>query len=246
MSTLNPSDIESITVLKDAAASALYGSRAANGVIVVTTKKGKEGKPVVNFKASVGISPDWATDNYETATPEQQLELYYENFWNAGIYYQNKTPEQASANALAQMNKRFNKHGYTFTAPDNTVNSLTVGGDRAGTFYNWDDVLFRTAVYQTYDMSVSGASDRSNYYSSLSYTKEQGRITINDYERITGRVNLNQKINRFIEFTTNINIARSEKSGFNDTRSTGSNYFLQSRNLLWPLYWPTDYVTGQP
>ncbi|HON54549.1 MAG TPA: SusC/RagA family TonB-linked outer membrane protein, partial [Bacteroidales bacterium] len=246
MSTLNPSDIESITVLKDAAASALYGSRAANGVIVVTTKKGKEGKPVINFKASVGISPDWATDNYETATPEQQLELYYENFWNAGIYYQNKTPEQASANALAQMNKRFNKHGYTFTAPDNTVNSLTVGGDRAGTFYNWDDVLFRTAVYQTYDMSVSGASDRSNYYSSLSYTKEQGRITINDYERVTGRVNLNQKINRFIEFTTNINIARSEKSGFNDTRSTGANYFMQSRNLLWPLYWPTNVVTGQP
>jgi len=246
MSTLNPSDIESITVLKDAAASALYGSRAANGVIVVTTKKGKDGKPVVNFKASVGISPKWATDNYEAASPEQQIELYYENFWNAGIYYQNKTPEQASANALSQLNKRFNKHGYTFTAPDNTVNSLTVGGDRAGTFFNWDDVLFRTAVYQTYDMSVSGASDRSNYYSSLSYTKEQGRISINDYERVTGRVNLNQKINRFIEFTTNINIARSEKSGFNDTRSTGANYFMQSRNLLWPLYWPTDYVTGQP
>ena len=67
MNTLNPSDIESITVLKDAAASALYGSRAANGVIMVTTKKGKMGKPTVTFKASVGITPDWATDNYEVA-----------------------------------------------------------------------------------------------------------------------------------------------------------------------------------
>lgn len=88
MSSLNPNDIESITVLKDAAASALYGSRAANGVIVVTTKKGKEGKPVISFKASVGVSPTWATSNFDAASTEQQVEMYYENFWNAGVYYQ--------------------------------------------------------------------------------------------------------------------------------------------------------------
>ena len=68
MSTINPNDIESITVLKDAAASALYGSRAANGVIVITTKQGKQGKPVVTFKTSVGITPSFATDNYEVAS----------------------------------------------------------------------------------------------------------------------------------------------------------------------------------
>lgn len=77
MSTLNPQDIESITVLKDAAASALYGSRAANGVILVTTKSGRLGKPVVNFKASVGITPSFATENFDIASPEQQVELYY-------------------------------------------------------------------------------------------------------------------------------------------------------------------------
>jgi len=244
MSSLNPNDIESITVLKDAAASSLYGSRAANGVILVTTKKGKEGKPVVSFKASLGISPKWASSNFEAATTEQQVEMYYENFWNAGVYYQGKTEAQASANALAQLNTRFNKHGYTFSAPDNTAKTLTIGGDRAGQYYDWNKELFRTAVYQTYDMSVSGASDKSNYYSSLSYTKEQGRVKINDFDRITARVNLNQKINDHIDFTTNVNIAKSNKSGYNDTRSTGANYFLQSRNLLWGLYWPTDYSTG--
>lgn len=244
MSTINPSDIESITVLKDAAASALYGSRAANGVIMITTKRGKLGKTSVNFKASVGITPSFATDNFEVATPEQQVEAYYENFWNADVYYRGKTNDIASANALKQLNNRFNKHGYIFTAPDNTVNSLTISGDRAGKFYNWDEVMFRTAVYQSYDLSVSGATDASNYYTSLSYTKDLGRSIINDFDRITGRVNLTQKVGKSIEFTTNINIARSNKTGFNDTRATGSNYFLQSRNLLWPLYWPTDYKTG--
>ncbi len=244
MSTINPSDIESITVLKDAAASALYGSRAANGVIMITTKRGKLGKTSVNFKASVGITPSFATDNFEVATPEQQVEAYYENFWNADVYYRGKTNDVASANALKQLNNRFNKHGYIFTAPDNTVNSLTISGDRAGKFYNWDEVLFRTSVYQSYDLSVSGATDASNYYTSLSYTKDLGRSVINDFNRITGRVNLTQKVGKSIEFTTNINIASSNKTGFNDTRATGSNYFMQSRNLLWPLYWPTDYKTG--
>ena len=244
MSTINPSDIESITVLKDAAASALYGSRAANGVIMITTKRGKLGKTSVNFKASVGITPSFATDNFEVATPEQQVEAYYENFWNADVYYRGKTNDVASANALKQLNNRFNKHGYIFTAPDNTVNSLTISGDRAGKFYNWDEVLFRTSVYQSYDLSVSGATDASNYYTSLSYTKDLGRSVINDFNRITGRVNLTQKVGKSIEFATNINIASSNKTGFNDTRATGSNYFMQSRNLLWPLYWPTDYKTG--
>jgi TonB-linked SusC/RagA family outer membrane protein len=246
MSTINPADIESITVLKDAAASSLYGSRAANGVIVITTKRGKQGRTVVNFKASVGLTPEWATDNFEAASTDEQIKMYYENFWNAGVYYQNRTPALASASALQQLNNRFNRHGYTFSAPDNTINSLTVGGDRAGKYFDWEDALFRTAVYQTYDLSVSGATDISNYYTSLSYTKEQGRIKLNEFDRITGRINMSQKVGKFVEFTTNVNIATSGKEGFNDTRALGNNYFMQTRNLLWGMYWPTDYVTGTP
>src|SRR3989339_157216 len=246
MSTINPADIESITVLKDAAASSLYGSRAANGVVMITTKRGKKGKPVINFKASLGITPDWATENYDAATTEQQIEMYYENFWNAGVYYQNKTVAAASTEAIRQLNNRFNKHGYIFSAPDNTVNSLTVTGDRAGQYYDWESQLFRTAVYQTYDLSVSGATDVSNYYTSLSYSKEQGRITLNDFDRVTGRINMTQKVGKFVEFTTNVNVAKSSKKGYNDTRALGNNYFLQSRNLMWGMYWPTNYQTGEP
>lgn len=244
MGSLNPSDIASITVLKDAAASALYGSRAANGVIMVTTKRGKLGRPVINFKAQVGLTPSFATCNFDIASPEQQAELHYEMFWNASKY-EGSSDAEASAYALKQMNKRFNKHGYSFTANDNTVKSLTIGGERAGKFFDWDKELFRTAMYHTYDLSVSGATETTNYYTSLSYTKQQGRSVTNDFNRFSGRVNLTQKIGRFVEFTTNVNVARSVQEGFNDTRSTGSNYFMQSRNLLWPFYWPTDYKTGE-
>ncbi len=246
MNNINPNDIESITVLKDAAASALYGSRAANGVILITTKQGKQGKPTINFKASVGITPSFAYNNYEVATTEQQVEMYYENFWNAGVLYENKTPAEASANALKQLNNRFNKHGYEFTAPDNTVKSLTIGGPRAGKFFDWEKELFRTAVFQSYDLSVGGGTETTNYYTSLSYTNDLGRVTTNSFDRITGRMNFGQKIGKYIELATNISISSSRMEGFNDTRNLGGNYFLQSRNLLWGLYWPTNYQTGEP
>ena len=259
MSTLNPADIESMTVLKDAAASALYGSRAANGVVMIQTKRGKMGKPQISFKATVGITPDFATNNFDLAPVEHQAEMYYEMFWNGkkmeidenGKYYVDEkiTDEAASAIALGQLNKRFNKHGYRFEAPDNTVKSLKIIGmddgvqNRDGKYYDWDKDLFRTAIYQTYDLSVSGATDKTNYYSSISYTKDQGRSVVNGFDRISGRVNVTQKIAKIIDFTTNVNLARTNKVGFNDTRSMNSNYFMQSRNLLWQMYWPTDYKT---
>ncbi|MDR2125941.1 MAG: SusC/RagA family TonB-linked outer membrane protein, partial [Prevotellaceae bacterium] len=251
MNSLSNSDIESITVLKDAAASALYGSRAANGVIVITTKKGKAGKPKIEFKTQISLTPEFATDNWEVASIDHQLELYYELWWNAE---KEDGATNAAANdvAIYQMNRRLGKHGYAFSTSDNTVNTLSITGltdgveNRDGKYFNWDDVLFRTAVYQNYDLSVSGGNDRTTYYSSLSYVKEQGRSVVNDYNRISGRVNLNQKVNDYIEFATNVSVSKGEKKGFNDTRNTSANYFMQSRNLLWPIYWPTDYKTGEP
>lgn len=249
MNTLNPSDIESITVLKDAAASALYGSRAANGVVMITTKRGKLGRPTVTFKASVGITPSWATKNYEIANVQDQTQMEYEIFHDIG----GDTDAEANAYALKQLNKRFGKYGYEFTSEGTgryahvNIKGLTDGVEsRDGKYFDWDDALFRTAVYQTYDLSVSGASEATSYYSSLSYTSDKGRAITNDFQRIAGRVNLAQKVGKHVEFQTNVNIAHTDQSGYNDTRNTNSNYFMQTRNLLWPFYWPTDYKTGEP
>ena len=249
MSTLNQSDIESITVLKDAAASALYGSRAANGVILITTKKGKLGRPTVTFKASVGLTPGWATDNYETASPQDNVDLLYQIFWDYRTSM-GRTPEDASSYSLGQLNSKWNMFGYKLSKPDTErygnikIEPLTDGQlqrvDDQGNliFFDWDDAYFRTAVYQTYDVSVSGGTENSTYYTTFSYTKDQGRVYVNEFDRLSGRVNLNQKVGKYFELGTNISVAHTDMSGYNDTRSTTANYFMQTRNLCGPFTGP--------
>jgi TonB-linked SusC/RagA family outer membrane protein len=252
ISSLNPDDIESITVLKDAAASSLYGSRAANGVVVITTKKGKLGKPVINLKSSVGITPDWATNNYETADVQSQVNMLYQVFYDYNVS-NGKTEQYANSNAISRLNTKFNKHGYKFeTAGTGRYENVKILGmtdgleNREGKYYDWNKALFRTGVYNTNDLSVSGATDKTSYYSSVSYTMDKSRISVNDFQRFAGRLNVNQKVGKYVELMSNVSVSKDNKTGFNDSRSTGNNYFFQSRNLLWPLYWPTDYKTGLP
>ncbi len=107
-------------------------------------------------------------------------------------------------------------------------------------------LILEQVLTRTNDLSVSGGDQNTTYYTSLNYTKDQNRIRVNKFDRISGRTNIFSEGGETPEFTTNIGIARNSQSGFNDTRNTGANYFYQVRNLLWPLYWPTDYKTGQP
>lgn len=252
MSTINPNDIETFTVLKDAAASSLYGSRAANGVVLITTKRGKIGKPQLNFRTSAGFTPTWATENYKPGTPQEQINYFYRIFHDyrtsAG-----QTDAQANTYALNRMKSRFGIHGYDFsTAGTGLYENVVITGktdgveNRDGKYFDWEDALFRTGLYQTNDLSVSGGNEQTRYYSSLSYTKEKGRAYTNEFDRVGGRLNLTQKITKWLEFGSNINVSHVDKSGYNDSRNTGTNYLYQVSNLLFPFYWPTDYKTGQP
>lgn len=268
MNTLNPADIASITILKDAAASSLYGSRAANGVVLITTKQGQSGKPKITLRSSIGITPSWATDNYETADVQAQVNMLYSILYDSRISA-GRTPAQANEQTLMRLNSRnwspgasygnpttaygFGIHGYEFSTQGTgmyenvLIKGKTDGIDnREGKYFDWEDALFRTGIYQTNDVAISGGNEITKYYTSFSYTKDNGRIRVNDFDRISGRVNLSQRIGKYVDFATNINIAKTTKSGYNDTRNTGGNYFMQTRNLLWPFYWPTDYKTGAP
>ncbi|WP_312192915.1 TonB-dependent receptor plug domain-containing protein, partial [Sphingobacterium sp.] len=179
MGNLNPDDIETITVLKDAAASSLYGSRAANGVILITTKKGKTGKPTVNFKSSLGFTPTWATDNYETASPQDQVNMLYQIFYDYRTS-NGKTEAEANTYALTQLNNKFNKHGYRFeTNGTGRYDNVSILGmtdgieNREGKYYDWDKALFRTGIYQDNNLSLSGGTDATKYFSSLGYTTDK-------------------------------------------------------------------------
>ena len=252
MNTLNPSDIESISILKDAAASSLYGSRAANGVVMITTKRGKKGEPRITIKSSTGFSPSWASDNYEAASTQDNVNYLYRVFHDYNTSG-GKTDAVANADAIRRLNVKFKKHGYFFETNGTGVGeNLMIKGmtdgveNREGNYFDWEKAYFRTAINQNQDISVSGGDDKTRYYSSFSYSKDEGRVRINENERISGRVNLEQKIGNYIEYSAKINVAQTELSGFNDSRNISSNYYQQTRNLLWGLYHPTDYKTGEP
>lgn len=252
MNTINPSDIESISILKDAAAASLYGSRAANGVVLITTKKGKVGRPKVTVRSSIGLSPSWATDNYEAASTQENVNYLYMVFHDYNTSA-GKTDAVANADALRRLNLKFNMHGYFFET-DGTgllenvhIRGMTDGiENREGKYFDWEDAYFRTGIFQTNDVALSGGTDMTRYYASLSYTQDKGRIKVNEYDRITGRVNLTQKIGKLFDFESLMTVANTNLSGYNDTRNLGSNYYEQTRNLMWGLYWPTNYKTGDP
>lgn len=251
LNSLNPEDIESISVLKDAAASSLYGSRAANGVVLITTKKGKTGEPKITLKTSIGFSPDWATDNWEPASTEDNLDYLYRVYYDAELS-SGGTAAASNAYALRSLNNRFGKYGYAFstngTGPGENlvIKGLTDGVlNRDGQFYNWKDEFFRNAINLTNDISVSGGTDKTTYFSSFSYTRNDGRVKINDYDRYSGRVNIIQKVGDYIEFGSNVSVSGSTLTGFNDTNNPGANYFQAVRSRLFGVYWPTDYKTGE-
>ena len=172
MASINPSDIEHITVLKDAAAASLYGSRAANGVILITTKKGKEGKTQVNFKANWGFS-DWAVKNREHVTGEQQHELTYEAFFNEGVLYKKMT--EGEAKNYAEMN----------------ANKFAPLRDH---YSDWETALFKkNAFNQNYEFSAQGGNEYTNMFASLNYKKEDGMVNHTGMEGFTGRVNVTHK-----------------------------------------------------
>ena len=167
MAAYNPNDIESITVLKDASATAIYGSRAANGVIIVNTKKGKGGKMNVTLDVKQGFSKV-ANNTMKFANAEQAINL----FTNGVVArYPDSYTKESAYDFLK--NDYFGWDGVTDT--------------------DWMDVISRTAHYQEYNASVSGASGDTHYYFSLGYLDTDGIIVGSDNQRYSGRVNVDSK-----------------------------------------------------
>ena len=189
LATLNSNDIESITVIKDAAAASLYGSRAANGVIVITTKSGKKGKTHVDFRSDWGFS-NLAIDYRPMLGGDDRRALLSLGLKNFALY--KKGMSEADAEAFAKKNI------------ENYAAKPTVGYDESGNpiqeWTDWKDLLFKTGHHQNYQVSLSGGSENTQFYTSQSYMKQTGITANQALERFTGNANLTH---RFGHFTLN-------------------------------------------
>ena len=192
LSSLNTNDIESITVIKDAAAASLYGSRAANGVIVITTKSGKEGKTNVNFRSDWGFS-NMAIDYRPMLNGDDRRELLWTGLKNYGLYSGSMSDADATSFANNEIDKYASKPSTGWT--------------------DWKDLLFRKGSHQNYQFSVSGGSERTKFYTSIAYTSQEGIVYKQSLERFTGNANLTHKFGDFeLQVTSQFSKVRQNKS----------------------------------
>lgn len=188
---INPADIESIDVLKDAAAAAIYGSRASAGVLLITTKRGKQGRAKVSYDAWLGYTRPF---NLIPVLDGREYELIKnEGLTNAG------TPPNGTTRGF-----------YPFNGPD---------GQPVST--NWYDVIFRTGVSQNHNLSVSGANDKTNYYFSSAYSKQQGMIRQNDFTRLNATMSLDHKVNSRLTIGGKFQYANTNNTGVNSGSTPG-------------------------
>lgn len=188
---INPSDIESIEVLKDASAAAIYGSRASAGVLLITTKKGRQGRARVNYEGWAGATKPY--NLIEVLNAQEFTDLKNEGLTNAG------------------------------TPPNGTTRGFYTMKDANGNLVDtrWYDHVYRTGFSQNHSLSLSGASDKTNYYFSAGFTDQEGMFRNNNYRRMTGRFTLDHKVTDRISFGGTFNYTNSNSEGLN-TGSTGA------------------------
>ena len=255
--SINPSDVASITVLKDAASNALYGARGANGVIIITTKKGAQGKATVQLDAKWGVSSR-ALQRYETIDdPREYIETYYQSLYN---YYTNGRGMSASAahstaNATLFKSSAEGGLGYLpFTVPNGEyligtngrLNPNTTIGNRVynnGKVYtimpdNWIDEAYRNSLRQEYNLSLTAGGDRSQFYASFGFLDADGIVVNNNFRRYTARLKASYKAFDWLNVGGNVNFTRSISNSADEDATGGTNIFSQVANMapIYPVY----------
>ena len=243
LSSINTNDIESITVLKDATSAALYGARGANGVIIITTKKGVAGQTTVNFKASAGTVTR-ALPEYDRVSIPQYYELMWEGWVNALDLGSTYTREAAvamasggTANGLIGKLGGYNSYDVPAASLIDAEGKLNPD---ANLLYadDWNDELARTGLRQDYNLSISGGNDKSSYFASVAYLDETGLVKWSDYNRLTGRVGATTQVNKWFRFDATMSGSSSKQNGFlaEGSYTTNPFYFGRMMGPIYPVY----------
>ena len=258
LNDINPVDVESMTVLKDAASTALYGARGGNGVILITTKSAKRGKDaVITFDAKVGANHR-ATPDYEMIdNPAAYYEMWYKGLYNyaQSAYGYDHGQAFAFANNNLTTNNAYGlgynvynvPAGQTLIGHNGKLNpNATLGNiiTNNGNEYmlmpdDWIDATYKTSTRQEYTLSASGATDRSTFYASVNYLNNEGITPQSNYERFTARLNADYQLKPWVKLGMNMTYGHSdmdEVDGDGESGNSGNMFAMSMIAPIYPLY----------
>lgn len=214
LNSISPSDIESIEVLKDAASAAIYGSRGANGVVLITTKGGKKGKPVIDLNISYGIQNRFS--KVDVLNRDEYINYAIEERTNSYIY---------NGGDLSVLESQRDNYKYA-------IDPLWRTDPSSFPDHDWQDLISRTAPVQNYGVSVSGAGEKSKYFVSANYLDQAGIILKSDYKRLSFRSNIEVEASNFLTLGLNLQTSYSER---NDPDTDSSQGPISRSILLAPI-----------
>lgn len=238
LASINPEDIESVSVLKDAASASLYGSRAANGVVLITTKRGKQGKTQFTFKANTGFSRI-ATNSYELMNASEAFDYQREALINYELFQANALlPTSPKYAQRAELRKQFEAE-YT----DEAVASVGLLVKSRKTVTDWRKVLIGgTGRLNDISLSASGGNDALRYFSSLGYNDVTGVTPFGSFKRYSGLLNLDNKANKWLNFSFKGQVSYTSQEGSGDNSGQSASVSLSHPTILTLLSAPDQPV----
>ncbi|MDQ2178609.1 TonB-dependent receptor [Marinifilum sp. D714] len=249
LSSIDTRDIESFTVLKDASAAALYGSRAANGVVLIETKKGKQGKSKIDVNIDLGTSFRLLPYYETTDSPEEYYELSWEALRNAKLYAPAGALDLNAANAWASQNLVSELGGYNLynVADDQLVGVDGVFNQSAQRMINddWEDEMMRTGLRKSIGVSFRGGKDRTTYYSSVNYMNDEGYVKESSFDRLSSVINLDHQVKSWLKTSNKLSYTYSKMTNPVSEDSSAANnafYFINNIPPIYPVFvYDEDY-----
>ncbi len=257
LNAINPNDIESLTILKDASAGALYGSRGANGVVMITTKSGKDtsGKISANFKATVGVSSR-AIPRYDVMNQSEYLETAFQAFKNDEVFAKGVPEAQAGINAITRMRgnidgilgvaEQYNPYNMPLAELIDPVTGKVNPSAQLKWTDNWlDEVTAENPLRQEYQLDVSGGNLKTKALASVNYLKEDGLLKTTSFDRMTGRLSVDHKTTDWFKMGMSANFALAKTNLLGATGSATSNIWYSAEQMA-PIYpiWERDANGG--
>ncbi len=241
INAINPNDIESTTILKDAAATAIYGARGANGVVVINTKDGAEGTSSITVDIKSGQNFSLLPRYDVIEDPDQYLALSWEAMYNRGVANGSADPAAFANNNLFSASGLDPRYNF-YNVPGSEIIDPSTGMVRSGlerryTPEDWEDYAFQASTRTEANVRISGGSERSTYYTSVGYLDDQGYSINSDFERLSARLAVTHEVKDWLSGSMDINYTRSESNQNGQSEDSGSIFwFVDNIPPIYPLF----------